>query len=45
VLGAPSAEAQQALSALTPTYLGYFGGFTARSVIDGPPAPGFATGS
>ena len=45
VLGAPSEEAQQALSALNPTYLGYFGGFTARSVSDGPPAQGFATGS
>ena len=45
VFGAPSEDAQQALSALNPTYLGYFGGFTARSVIDGTPAQGLATGS
>ena len=30
VFGDPSAEAQQALSGFNPTYLGRFGGFTAR---------------
>src|SRR5215207_9493335 len=45
VFGAPSEEAKQALSALNPMYLGYFGGFTARAVIDDTPAQGLATGS
>ena len=30
VLGAPTDAAQQALGGLNPTYLGFFGGFTAR---------------
>ena len=30
VFGIPSDEAKQALSALNPTYLGFFGGFTSR---------------